>query len=313
MRQHSQFRFVCAASLLWFAEPSGAQTAVPPEDETLLRASVEGYLANVESFPFLTCRYTKTAASTATLDDAIAGRNYQNVQVSDRRVVVDGGKVRVSHAPDPESAEILRARKLTPMPGFPGRGMVEVTFRPEEYLAKDGNELAYVTTSRSVNLFTPVRPYSATDDSPLAQVGFGRDKKNIATYVRKSDTGGWSRKIDGHRTVDGVTAFCVSFTEPTGRGRVEIALDPQRGYLPIRDSSFADTQAWHQVVTHVRACSKARWFPERIVWVWPREPSGRFSLRETKVVELDVDRRPRPEEFAIDLPAGAGVINNAES
>ena len=128
--------------------------------------------------------------------------------------------------------------------------MVEVTFGPKEYLAKDGNELSYVTTgpSGTVNLFTPVQPYGATDESPLAQVGFGRDKKNIATYVRKSDTGGWSRKIDGYRTVDGVTAFCVSFTEPTGRGRVEIALDPQRGYLPIRDSSFADTQAWHQVV-----------------------------------------------------------------
>jgi hypothetical protein len=65
-------------------------------------------------------------------------------------------------------------------------------------------------------------------------------------------------------------------------------------------------------VTHVRACSKARWFPERIVWVWPREPSGRFSLRETKVVALDVDHRPHPEEFAVDLPAGAGVVNNAE-
>jgi hypothetical protein len=291
-----------------------AQTPSAAADEATLRASVQGYLANVESFPILTCRYTVTAANTRTLEDAIAGREYRGVQVSKRRLFVDGKKVRHAVEADDESMKTLLTGKPKPDLGSKGLSSLTVTFAPTDYLANGDDELLHNAINRNVNLFSLALPYGGDNSSPLAMAGAARGKRNVAYWLGESDAGRVERKVQGIRDVDGTPAFCVSFSVAKGRGRLEYALDMMRGYLPLRATDFADGKVFSRTyLTHIRACSGGRWFPERAVYIWePKQPGQPYELREVKVVELDVDNRPKPEEFVMELPAGTAVINVPE-
>jgi hypothetical protein len=92
---------------------------------------------------------------------------------------------------------------------------------------------------------------------------------------------------------------------------VNYTVDLTRGSLPTRiDLLYAKGAegASYTVVPQIRACSKSRWFPERIVTFLKQTPTQSPCLvNDFRVTELDVDRRPSKEAFTIELPAGTTV------
>jgi hypothetical protein len=68
------------------------------------------------------------------------------------------------------------------------------------------------------------------------------------------------------------------------------------------------------VVPQIIACSKGRWFPERVVTFMKQSPTQSPCLiKDFRVVELDVDRRPPRDALTIDLPAGTSVCQLDDS
>jgi hypothetical protein len=66
------------------------------------------------------------------------------------------------------------------------------------------------------------------------------------------------------------------------------------------------------IVPQVRACSRGRWFPEKIVIFMRQFPTQSPCLTKVfTVTELDADHRPPKDAFTLDLPAGT-VINQFE-
>jgi hypothetical protein len=89
-------------------------------------------------------------------------------------------------------------------------------------------------------------------------------------------------------------------------------IDEDRGFIPIETQLINNLDGRvvsKVVVTDIRRCSKERWFPVRCVAIWINgdEDNGNHSVREVVIHDLDVDKRPKFEQFAINLPKGTRV------
>ncbi len=85
------------------------------------------------------------------------------------------------------------------------------------------------------------------------------------------------------------------------------SFDAGQGHLPGRHAwLFSGKQDSVTYVTRARECSNQRWFPERIVIYFSNQKAPRM-VREIRVLDLEVDSRPAPEDFMLTLPAGTMI------
>jgi hypothetical protein len=298
------------------AVTAGSGWALPQEEapkadkEAQVRAAIEGYLENRNSFAFLRCRYTYTVASAPTLRDALNGTNYVDAAVSRRLLLVDGP--RVLHVEDVDPEVVNKALKAS-VRKQGGRAIASVPFDTSGYLSDGPNKLDYSPRLRCANIVTPEAPHLGTAATILALGNPTPQFRDGPDYeLELCKTGKVIFWPEGLREIEGRPAVCVLFGNAKKQRTGHYAFDIERGFLPLRIVTYEvakNREYGAQYLTHARECSRGRWFPMRSVNVTYPPGRGRFLVRETKVVELDVDKRPRKADFTLRMEAGTAVLN----
>jgi hypothetical protein len=120
---------------------------------------------------------------------------------------------------------------------------------------------------------------------------------------------------EGIGEIDGRPATSVRFKHLKDKrffAEQKFSFEPARGYLPVRAESYWSGKRRIQTfVTEVRSCSGDQWFPEHTVQVATPDRGDFYDIAEIQLLELDADKHPAPADFAIDLPAGTNVSEQA--
>jgi hypothetical protein len=143
-----------------------AQEKPKQDNEAMVRAAIEGYVENRNSFRFLRCAYTETVAHTKTIEDALSGNNYLKPAVSRRLLLIDGPNVLQTQ--DFDEAAFKEAIKKIQNLG-PGRGGGASTpFATLGYLADGPNKFNYSPFLRCANVVSPESPHLGEAATVLA-------------------------------------------------------------------------------------------------------------------------------------------------
>lgn len=309
------FSSVSSLLALWFAS-SAVPGQTPTQKETQGKAAIAACVANIESFPFYSCRYRNTKAQAHSIEAAIRG-NYLNASYSDNRLVVDGSQdLYEGFAPPPDPTQ----RK--PIPGKKGAFMAPSPGVSDRYLSDGKKEMNYSPALRSINLFSIESNRRGIDITPWGMI-FGGHRLRNGPKVWLNQPERFTFSVDGFQEVDGRPVLTVRFKDkeifrpksgPAIEDSYTYSFDPARGHLPIRLQLLWNGRPKSQTfVTHLRECSKQRWFPERYVIVdTPDKEGALYEVREIKLLELDADHRPDKSEFVVSIPAGTQVLDVAK-
>lgn len=305
-------RLARALGLLGWLWLAGSLCAQPADSVQPLVALANGYRANLESFEFMTCRYTYTSGRATSLDRAVAGqlepgdRVAQVVFYKDRstlrfRLDEDAVTKKELAAPPGKGSGTLAGLKVGPL----------IPFETSDFVRNDDRSFLYAERHRTGNIYT------------------GGEHKTIAIgpYFILTPLGDGTEEDFGH-LVDRAARGAVPFTagavtggertitfRPKSDAALSYTIDLARGFLPRRFE-----QSWSKggggtvaVVPQVRKCSRDRWFPERVV-VFSQHAAGKpGSVQDFKVTELDVDNRPSKDDLTVSLPAGTNVLQYGNS
>jgi hypothetical protein len=280
-----------------------------PEKEAMGRAAVVAYGANMRAFSFYTCRYRFTKAQVKSVEDAIAGK-FVNARSFENRLIIDGEKVLYEGLAPPDPPDTKQAKAV---PGKPGLFMTEAFAISDRYLAGDKGEMNYTPQMKTLGLWDRQKNTLGVAHSPLGYLRHNC-KNGPETFAAQQER--YELAAVGLEEVEGRPVITVRFNdrevldfEPPLRIAESFSFDGGRGHVPIRITTFwNDKPQSRYYVTNLRECSNQRWFPERIVVVdTPSTPDGLFTVSEIQVLELDADRRPSRDAFALSIPAGTLV------
>lgn len=305
------FLSISSLVMLGLACPS-AWGQTNAEKDALGKAAIAGCVANIESFTFYECRYRNTKAQARSVEAAIRG-DYLNANFSDNRLVIDGDRdLYEGFAPPPDP------KQAKPIPGKKGGLMVASSGFSDRYLSDGKKEMNYSPGLRSINLFSMESTKRGITITPLGMI-FGGHRISSGPKVWLNQPERFAFSVDGFQEVDGRPVITVQFkdknifrpgSEPAIEFSYTYSFDPARGHLPLRKQMLWNGKPKSQTfVTHIRECSKQRWFPERYVIVdTPDKDGAPYGVREIKLLELDADHRPDKSEFFVNVPAGTQVL-----
>lgn len=298
----------------WSIGFARAQEQLDPEKDTLARATIQGYAANRESFAYVKCRLTETRAKARSFEDALAGK-FIEPTVARKLLIIDGKKVLIQQEVDDQpSPEELKKKTRNRSNGAMG---VTQWFSHSGYLGDGTRKLRYTPSlgsSGSANILTSEIPDLGECVTLLHLGNASESYAGGPDYdLRQCDAGKYLFWPEGYQTIDEKLMVKVSFGNSAKQRMADYYFDTDHGFLPYRITTYEvkkNRVYGHICLTHARQCSKGRWFPERSINViLPQQEGGLFSVRETKVVELDVDRRPNGSEFTLELPAGTAMFD----
>jgi hypothetical protein len=112
---------------------------------------------------------------------------------------------------------------------------------------------------------------------------------------------------DGLVLVEGAAPFADG-------GRLKLWLDPAQGYRPRAFESFyRDVLFGRYEISEYRQLPGVRgkfWFPQKATWHgWVADDGSYRARNELRVQEILLDRHPDREEFRLEFPAGALIVN----
>jgi hypothetical protein len=278
-----------------------------PDPAQLLAVAANGYRANLEAFEYVTCRYTVTWGFARSLDDAIAGKLEPGSRTATAVFYKDGRTLRFRIEEDAATKATLdkppRPENTPEIPGLKGGPLVP--FMTTDYLLNGTQGLLFNPRGRTANVY---------DQGARKYV----DAYFLLAMLQVNTEDDFGLRAD--QAARGEVRFSTEPAPEEGRIRttfhlpkdptVVYTIDLTRGSLPTRIEMLYEkgTSGSYLVVPQIRACSKGRWFPERIVTFMKQSPTQSPCLiKDFRVVELDVDRRPPRDALTIDLPAGTSV------
>lgn len=114
-----------------------------------------------------------------------------------------------------------------------------------------------------------------------------------------------------HSLVENSPVVEVAFGR-NDRAECRFFLDVQHGYLPRQIIRYAypdyKDELVHSYLLEEKECSRGRWFPMHTVVLLA--PAKRpVSVIDIRVTDLDVDSRPKPNEFTLTIPARTEIKN----
>lgn len=287
----------------------------PPADATpqALAAVANAYRVNLDAFQCYSCEYTVAWGGANSVDEAVAGKLVSTPRIASAKIFRRGHDVRFSLVEDAKTkAELdapLKSSDYTQLNGMKV-GKV-VPFITSEQMHGKTHKIQFDARGRTVNvgerdatrgmegyfLFDPLNVSGPNDFGVLAdRVATGGVKVALAQ--------------------PSATQLVAKFELPK---RVEwrYTLDLSQGSLPVRIDGVYDEGRGGTltvVVSKVRACSKGRFFPERITLVLRQSPTMPTAIVQDYVVtQLDTDACPPDEAFQLSLPAGTVVANSTDS
>lgn len=287
-------------------------------DEKEARAAIAAWAATRASFPHIKCRFTYTDGAARTEADALAGQWIAKSQPREMIWIVDGRRILHKElAATPKSEAVEKAVKSALAKAKSGGSrLADVSLPPtsQSYMSDGDYQFKYLPFMSVANVFTPELPGLGADTTPFSYNAMGQEENSSPpALLAATDSGRGYFKPEGRRVIDGVPVVSMAWGH---RGKVpncRYHFDTQRGHLPLQIESIdnRDGRLIARIfLTSVRECSRGRLFPERIVDVeYPTKPSAPCSVSEIKVLELDVDNRPSPDDFVVLVAAGTQVHN----
>jgi hypothetical protein len=295
------------------ATQTGLTQPKDPDAAQLLSVAANGYRANLQSFEYVTCRYTITQGFAKSLDDALSGRTKPGLRTANAVFYKDGRNIRFRLEEDAATTAILdkptKPEDITEtIPGLKS-GQI-VPFMTTDYLLNENLGLLFVPRGITANI------YDAGSDK-----GKKVDEDFLFTQLKANTPYDYSLLVDRVAREEIKADVGEPMTNGEFRTVFHLAKDPtvfftvdlKRGSLPTHIELVYETSLGKNVsdivVPQIRSCSKGRWFPERIVTFMKQFPTqSPCFFKEFKVVELDVDHRPSKDAFTLDLPAGTSIL-----
>lgn len=287
-----------AAASGWLAAPAGAQSAADAS-----KAAVVGYASNVQAFPYYKCRYKLTQAMAETPADFANGK-WSDKKSFEAIYVVDG-----------EYELFKRDGALPPKknvkPGKDGLAYVPVDgFSALTFLRSATGVAGY---SRGLDVINLTRAENTSDFQ--LDVGTPLDMGILGNrHVRGPDRllarpAEFAPTFLGKQNVNGLPLIGLRFANPKAGAVYEFWLDPARGYLPARyEETFNGNVITRTELRVAKEFKPGRWFPTDVISFYPTH--GRQEERhfiEIRVLDVDVERRPTPEDLSVKIPAGTQV------
>lgn len=274
----------------------------------------EGYLANRRSFTRFTCKFNWNSGTAVDLHAALAGEI--DVEVAHAGLwIVDEPNVRYELLCDPKVLEPAISRMRSGQDRNRSRG-TSISILPcaSRFYLKNAEIIAHQSkTISSVNLLTTDRfDAGGVDVTPISLGIMAADEfSSPDNYLTSVLDGRFVGKVEGPADVLGATTIEISAGKPReGKpNRMHFFFDPNRAFLPVKitdtdpDTGRIRLEAYY---TDFRNCGSGRWFPMRGLVIKGGGPGGRVIVRETKVIEFDLDQADK-SEFYLDIPAGTQV------
>ena len=292
--------------------------AAPQDDQAeAVRAAVTGFAANMHAFEFYTCRFTVTEARARSREDARAGR-WINPVSCECRIIVDGDRELYEDFATPVPSvkkESPQAKAATPVGGL------AVTQAPPFIrtgkVSNGKQDLSYVPDMGVINLFDERLRAPWPTITPWGRNMMGHRKTNWcgpdALLADPQERECLSAGA-GFKEWEGRPVYAVGFNWTRYQEIRWFYLDPGQGYLPVyctwespHSPAVNGIPATESFLTSARSCSKGRWFPERSICLQHLGVEPRVRVIEIKVTELEVDKRPTKEDFALTIRAGTSV------
>jgi hypothetical protein len=283
---------------------NGGGLRASDDKQAICEAAMTAYAANLHSFTRYQCRYSYAQGYAKSIDDAVQGR-FINLRSYDNRLLVDGEKD-FYEALGP--VEKLDPKKSTPVPGHEGLSMIDVFYRSERYLSDGEREVYIIPQFNVISFHDGEGPRRGITDTPLG-MHMLRHRGIHGPDFLKSRRDTFDMICDGLEEVDGLPMVTVRFKRKQYNSEMKFCFDASRGYLPARMETIRDGKVRTRVLlTHAIEVNGQRWFPERSVAIdmMPGD-NNLYRVTEIKVLELEVDRRPPADEFAIKVAGGTPV------
>lgn len=275
--------------------------AIPTKDGgPQARAALAAYSANLNSFPYYKLRFRVTEGDARTLEDALAGK-IMDAKWSDKLIIKD------------ETRELLRGLETSKDPKLSD---------PEaegalNFLSNGDLRMAYMPAWQSADIrMGNLESHGGLHLTPMHEIGH-RNRKGPDAMLREADK--FKYTFVGMEDIQGQGVYTILFEHPhkDASGKITrtdqyYSLDPARGYLPRRHRwVFDGKEGSVTYLTHDRECSNQRWFPERLVTYFSGFDPPRL-VREFRLLDLEVDKRPKPEDFNVVLPAGTLIKDGSK-
>lgn len=265
------------------------------EQEVALRS----FASNIQSFPTYRVKYKLTQTSAASEADAIAGR-WENSKSAVATLIVDGEfeKFECDAGPPPRP------------PAKGGTSFTSVPFVSSQYLAGPPGAAGYTSGLSAINLFAKESGKSGMVDATPLNMGVMGHRNTHGPDRLAADALAYTTAFRGREQVSGRAAVGVGITKKQTGEVFDFWLDPERGHLPLQiDVKLVSKRVWRTRLLSARLCPGDRWFPERVLSTVPKAAGGAaVTVNEILVLELDVDTKPRPEDFCFKAPAGTQVF-----
>jgi hypothetical protein len=278
----------------------------------LLPIAANGYRANLEAFEYLTCHYSITWGFTNSLEDAIASKLEPNSHTAKCEIIKDGKLIRFRLVEDTATKSTLDKATPQKTPGFPGVASGPlVPWTTSDYVLNADRGLLFDPRNHTANIYRTVAKEGVDPYYFLTMLGV--NTKHDFGLLADQATKGESHFTVGAGSDGGRVPFV--FRLPKDQ-TLSVFIDLNRGALPVRVEHSYDNSQLKSItlVPEIRPCSKSRWFPDRIVsFVKQSNTQSPCLVRDYKVTDLDVDRRPSRDAFFIDIPAGTVICQFDDS
>jgi hypothetical protein len=274
----------------------------------MAKAGILASDANLSSFHRYKCRFTWTKARADTIAKALRG-DYTNIRACEHMLTVDGTKEKLqSFAVETKDDRKKLVRQKD------GLSMVSVDFMPFTEFRFQEQGLRYSPGLATAGLVDKAEPQDPPVPVPLSLGGVlgARNRLSPARFLEWCESGSMAMRPRGTRILDGHLVLHVNFLSQARN--VDYYFDVQRGYLPLRvveNLTSPKGQPYPEMQTHLleaKEFKKQRWFPMHVVCIWfPDRAQDPFYIHDLRVTDVEVDKTPTHEDFALALPPGTSV------
>lgn len=298
---------------------SCAEEDPPPSDEVLLASIRKGYQENREAFHSFTCRFKVREGHAPTVEAAINGKLEHEVTRTGLWVV-DGSRVRYELICDaPANVQTpSRDDHRDPATGV----MTSVDCDSIAILADARFELRYspLLNGCNINEIPALGPSISLTPITMQVMGRGEILSPAAQIQSGLTNHGFCRLEEGPTPhINGLqivtTGRTVHDRDGTHLKSTTWHLDPDRGFWPIRivSRNGRDLIRHEVFTTDIRQCSNGRYFPERSVCIWIPQSPPPLRVQIIELLDLDVDKPPPEDDFALRLPRGTPILNPVDN
>lgn len=280
------FGIACSASDCLGQEQKPTSKQLPPVPVIL-----QGYHANRESFPILTCRFRFTETYAESVENAVQGK-YSAPQVVHEAVwLVNGKKERYEVVCNPEIAKKLKLELGE------GKENPQIPAGLDNYLTDGRYRIRGEKLIGIANFYGPGQEVSPPRNHLFTGLWMSFED-HLKTSLADPGYGKLNGIVQrGGRDLISVTFQAISPDLPVDT----VFFDPTQGYLPLVHVLKFEKNSDYRYITKVKSFRDKRWFPLIVIEINHRPRADWIRVFRTEVTLLDASAPPPDSAFDFDL------------